>query len=57
MGISKDFENIAKQIQECASTQRQTGEIHDMVLQIENICAQACCELEQELERIKHNHT
>jgi len=57
IGISKDFEDIAKQIQEYASTRRQTGEIHDLVLQIENICAQACGELEEELERIKYNHT
>ncbi len=42
MGISIDFENMAKKIQEYASTQKQADGIPDMVLQLENVCAQAC---------------
>ena len=55
MGISKDFEDIAKKIQEYASNQQLTGGIADMVLQLENVCMQACKELGKELNRIKSN--
>jgi PAS domain S-box-containing protein len=54
MGISIDFENIAKKVQEYASTQQQTDGIPDLVLQLENICAQACKELEIEFDIIKN---
>ena len=53
VGISTDFENMAKKIQEYAKTQQQTDGIPDMVLQIENICTQACIELTEEFNRIK----
>lgn len=56
MGISVDFENIAKKIHEYASTQQETGAIHEMVLQIENICTQACTELEEEFNTIKNTN-
>ena len=57
VGISSDFENMARKVQEYASTQQQTDGIDDLVLQIENICNQACTELEEEYERIKKmNH-
>ncbi|MBK9248290.1 MAG: PAS domain S-box protein [Ignavibacteria bacterium] len=54
MGISEDFENMAKKIQEYASTQRQTEGIHELVLQLELICDQACRELEEEFNTIKN---
>ncbi len=53
MGISIDFENMAKKVQEYASTQQQTDGIPDLVLQLENICTQACKELEEEFNVIK----
>ncbi|MGD0710840.1 MAG: response regulator [Bacteroidales bacterium] len=53
VGISIDFENMAKKVQEYASTQLQVDGIPDMVLQIGNICAQACIELREEFNRIK----
>jgi CheY-like chemotaxis protein len=56
MGISTDFENMAKQVQEYASTQQQTDEIPALVLQLGNICAQACIELEEEFNRIKNTN-
>ena len=56
MGISSDFENMAKKVQEYANTQHQDDGIHDMVLQLENICSQACIELEEEFHRIKKNN-
>ncbi len=54
MGISQDFENMAKKVQEYASTQQQTDGIPDLVLQIENVCAQACIELKEEFNMIKN---
>jgi CheY-like chemotaxis protein len=48
MGISPEFENMAKKIQEYASTQQETDGIPDLVLQLENVCTQACRELEEE---------
>ena len=54
MGISHDFENMAKKVQEFASTQQQTEGIHDLVLQLGAVCTQACKELEEEFNRIKN---
>jgi HPt (histidine-containing phosphotransfer) domain-containing protein len=53
MGISSNFENMAKKVSEYASMQQQTEAIHDMVLELENICMQACVELEVEFNVIK----
>lgn len=55
MGISNDFENMAKKVQEYASTQQQTHEIVNLVQQLEKVCVQACVELEEEL--VKFNIT
>jgi PAS domain S-box-containing protein len=54
IGLHVDFENMAKKVQEFASTQQKTGDIMNMVVQLENICTQACNELEEELNRIKN---
>ena len=54
MGISGDFEMMAKKIQEFASTQKQSEGINEMILQLENIFTQACIELEEELTTIKN---
>jgi len=54
MGIHISFENMAKKIQEYASTQKQSEGISEMVLQLETICTQACDELRVELNRIKN---
>jgi len=53
VGISPDFENMAKKVQEYAATLRQTEEITGMVLQLENVCLQACRELQEELDIFK----
>jgi HPt (histidine-containing phosphotransfer) domain-containing protein len=45
MGISKDYENLAKKIQEYASTQQHTEKIPDFVLQLTGILTQVCEEL------------
>ena len=54
MGISLHFEIMAKKIQEYASTQQLTDGIPDLVLQLENVCTQACKELEEEFNTIKN---
>ncbi len=54
VGISADFENMAKKIQEYASTRKQTDKIHDLVIQVENVCNRACDELEEEFNLIKN---
>jgi CheY-like chemotaxis protein len=54
MGISKDFENIARRVQEDADQiQRQANAIPDLVSQLENVCTEACKELEEEFNKIK----
>jgi PAS domain S-box-containing protein len=56
VGISADFEIIAKKVQEYAGTQLQSEAIHEMVLQLENVCGQACIELQEELNAIKNKN-
>jgi PAS domain S-box-containing protein len=55
VGMHADFENIAKKIQGYATRQNEGNDIQDLVLQLENVCTQACRELEEELEKIKKN--
>jgi len=57
MGISSDFENMAKKVQDYASTQQHADGMPDLVLQLENICGQACKELKIEFNRIKNDNS
>jgi PAS domain S-box-containing protein len=57
MGISKDFENMAKKIQEYAATQIAFAGIQEMFLKIETVCIQACKELEEEITLLKRKQT
>jgi PAS domain S-box-containing protein len=54
MGMSTDFESMARKIQEYASTQQITESIHDLVNQLEEACMLAYEELEVELKRFKN---
>jgi hypothetical protein len=54
MGMSVDFENIAKKVQDYAASHEESEAIPGMVLQLEIICTQACKELEEEFEIIKN---
>ncbi len=54
MGISPDFENMAKKVQEYAGVQQQTDGIYALVLQLENVCTQACEELKVEYNKLKN---
>jgi HPt (histidine-containing phosphotransfer) domain-containing protein len=53
VGINKNFEDIAKKIQEYATAQEQTDAIYEMVTQLEDVCTQACNELKEEYKKIK----
>lgn len=53
MGMSSDYENMAKRVQEYADTQQQEAKIPELVLQIENACMQACKELQEEFIAIE----
>jgi NTP pyrophosphatase (non-canonical NTP hydrolase) len=45
---------MAKKIQEYANTMEKTEELSDLVLQLENICNQACSELLEDLNTYKN---
>lgn len=53
MGMSKDFEDMARKIQNFANTQLHSEDIERMVVQLETICGQACEELQEELINLK----
>ena len=54
MGISIDFENIAKKVQDYAGIMQQNESIDDMVFKLDKVCTQACDELITELANIKN---
>lgn len=54
MGMGTDPENMARRVQEYASTQKQTEEISELIFQLETICTQACNELRVEFNRINN---
>ena len=54
MGMDNNFEEMAKKIQEYAMQQEVSGQVSDMVAQLENACLQACKELEYELSKLKN---
>lgn len=55
MGINHDFENMAKKVQDYAGNQKQTdSNIADLIVEIENICLQACDELKEEYQIMKN---
>ena len=53
MGINKNFENMAKEIQEYAKAQQEVKGIADLILQLEDVCSKACVELQEEYNLIK----
>lgn len=57
MGMSSDFEDMAKKIQDYASTRLRSEGIQEMVLQLENICERACIELTAEYDTIKNSRS
>lgn len=55
VGIHPEFEDIAKKIQEYASTQEETDKVEDMIMTIESVCLQACSELQEEFNILKRS--
>ncbi|MBL7870967.1 MAG: response regulator [Cyclobacteriaceae bacterium] len=53
MGINKDFEQMAIQVQDFASSRLNGKEIPLLVSQLDAVCTQACNELQGELDDIK----
>ena len=56
MGINADFEDMARKVQEFAKNQQQTEGISELVQQLDDVCTQACVELEAEYTLIKNAH-
>jgi PAS domain S-box-containing protein len=54
MGISPDFENMARKIQEYADAQQLKEGVNEMAIELEDICEQACEELEIEFNLLKN---
>lgn len=54
VGMSIEYENIARKVMEQAGKKLPADGISEMVLQLENGCTQACYELEAELQSIKN---
>ncbi|MBC7382561.1 MAG: PAS domain S-box protein, partial [Bacteroidia bacterium] len=52
VGMSDDYENMAKKVQDYARTQEHTDLIPNLVSQLDTACTQACSELEEELIRL-----
>ncbi|MBK7762872.1 MAG: response regulator [Bacteroidetes bacterium] len=52
MGISTEFEDIARKVQNYALMQIEEDRIHEAILQLESVCLQACDELKAELHLI-----
>jgi PAS domain S-box-containing protein len=54
MGISTDYEKMAREIQEYASCRQKSKVISELLFQLSNVCTQACTELKVEFDRIKN---
>jgi len=54
VGIDNSYEEMARKIQEFSEQQELSDKISDMVSQLENVCLQACKELELELKNISN---
>ncbi|HEX8515513.1 MAG TPA: PAS domain S-box protein [Bacteroidia bacterium] len=57
VGITSEYEDMAKKIQAYAGTQEQTDEIPELVSELENVCRKACEELVIEFNMIKAKQT
>ena len=57
MGMNKDFENMARKVMDYARAHEQLANMPDYVLQLENICLQACEELQEEFMTIKNTQS
>lgn len=56
MGINREYEEIAKKIQEYAGTKQHLDEIDGLIIKNENVCLAACRELKKEYNLIKKSY-
>ncbi len=56
MGINKDYEDMARKIQDYSKTQLHLEDIDKLIMQLEKICIQACYELNIEYNILKNNN-
>jgi CheY-like chemotaxis protein len=54
VGMDQEYENMAKKVQEYASTLQHKDALSGLILKLENACNQACLELFEELETYKN---
>jgi len=54
MGISGEFAAMTKILQDYTGDKKKLNNIQGLVLQVENICTQACTELEEEYKTLKN---
>lgn len=55
MGMSSDFEEMAKKIKDFAHLRVEDEKISELVSKLGEACSQACVELEEEFLKIKQN--
>ena len=55
VGINPNYEKLVRKIQELATDSSKIEEINNLVVQLEQVCLQACDELEEEFNKIKKN--
>ena len=54
MGIHKDYESIAKRVQEYSGSTKNRGELPKLISELEEICAKACEELKEVVKNSKN---
>ena len=54
MGMSTDFENMAKKVQDYTFTQLHSDEIKNIIEELEIVCTRSCEELAEEYNRLKN---
>ncbi|MBL0202303.1 MAG: PAS domain S-box protein [Chitinophagaceae bacterium] len=54
MGIGKDFELMAKTIQEYKGSKNELKNIQELALQLQHVCNEACAELNEEYNTLKN---
>jgi CheY-like chemotaxis protein len=53
MGMGTDYENMARKMQGYADKQDQLEGVHEMMMELENVCTQVCEELMEEFNKMK----
>ncbi|MBU2019511.1 MAG: response regulator [Bacteroidetes bacterium] len=54
VGMHKDYENMAKKIQEDSKIEKDSTELHELIFNLGAACSQACKELKEEYTKLKN---